>query len=122
MFNRKVARLTEVELPQLGQDSDLEVAWEVGRRTNIEQARKWRNKAKIERKNQRVKIKQLVWVKIDYTTSLSDRKFGVKWLGLYKVKKVLRNGGEYRLENVFDGVRIQMAADEVKPCVGKKEF
>ncbi len=101
MFNRRVPRLTGVELPQLRQDADLEVVLEVVRRTNIEQARKWRSRANIGRKNQRVEVDQLVWVEKDYTTSLGDRKLGMKWVGPYKVKEVLRNGGAYRLENVF---------------------
>ncbi len=77
------------------------------------------DRAIIGRKNQRVEVDQLVWVKKDYTTSLGDRKLGVKWVGPYKVKEVLGNGGAYRLENVFDGVRIQRAADKVKPYVGQ---
>ncbi len=55
MFNRRQPRLIGVELPQLRQDADLEVVLEVVRRTNIEQARKWRSRANIGRKNQRWK-------------------------------------------------------------------
>ncbi len=122
MFNRRLPRLIGVELPQVRQDADQEVVLEVVRRTNKEQARKWRSRANIGRKNQRVEVDQLVWVKKDYTTSLRDRKLEVKWVGPYKVKEVLRNGGAYRLENVFDGVRIQRAADEVKPYVGQGDI
>ncbi len=43
----------------------------------------------------------------------------MKWVGPCKVKEVLRDGGAYRLENVFDGVRIQRAAGKVKPYVGQ---
>ncbi len=103
MFNRRVPRLTGMVLPQLGQDAGLEVAVELVIRTNIEQARKRRNRADLERKNQRVEVDQLVWVKRDYTTSLSDRKLGVNLVEPYKVKEVLRNGGAYHLENIFDG-------------------
>ncbi len=62
-----------------------------------------------------MEVDQFVWVKKDYTTSLGDRKSGVKWVGPYKVKEVILNGGAYRLENVFHEVRIQRAADKVKP-------
>ncbi len=119
MFNRRAPRRIGVELPQLQQDSDLEVALEVVRRTNLEQARKWRDRANVGRQNQRVEVDQLVWIKKDCTTSLSERKLGVKWVGPYKVKEIIRNGGAYRLENLFDGVRIQRAADKVKPYVGQ---
>ncbi len=120
LFNRRLPRLIGVELPQLRQDADLEVALEVVKRTNIDQARKWRSRANIGRKNQKV-VDQLVWVKKDYTTSVGDRMLGVKWVGPYKVKEVLRDGGAYRLENVFDGVRIQRAADKVKPYLGQED-
>ncbi len=122
MFNRRQQRLIGVELPQLRQNADLEVVLEVVRRTSIEQARKWRSRANIGRKNQRVEVDQLVWVKKDYTTLLSDRKLGEKWVDPYKVKEVLRDGGAYQLENVFNGVRIQRAADKVKPYVGQENI
>ncbi len=32
---------------------------------------------------------------------------------------MLRQGGAYRLENVFDGVVVHRAADRVKPYVGR---
>ncbi len=122
MFNRRLPRLIGIELPQLRQDADLDVVLEVVRRTNIYQTRKWRSRANIGRKNQRVEVDELVWVKKDYTTSLGDRKLGVKWVGPYKVKEVLRNGGAYRLENVFDGVGVQRAADKVKPYIGQGDI
>ncbi len=117
MFNRRASRLIGAELPQIGQDSDLEVALDVVRRNNIKQARKWRDRANIGKKNRRVEERKLVWVRKDYTTSVNDRKLGVKGIGPYKVKKVLKQGGAYRLENVFDGVLVQRAADKVKPYV-----
>ncbi len=61
-----------------------------------------------------------MWVRKDYTTSLNDRKLGVKWIGPYKVKEGLKQGGAYRLENVFDGVMVQRAADKVKSYVGRE--
>ncbi len=86
----------------------------------MEQARKRRDRANLGRKNRRVEEGQLVWVKKDYTFSVNDRKLGVKWIGPYKVKEVLRQGGAYRLENVFDGVMVQREADKVKPYVGRE--
>ncbi len=92
MFNRRPPRMIGIELPLLDQDSDLAVALELVKRTNREQAKKWRNKANKGRREQRVAVDTLVWVKREYTTSLSDRKLGVKWIGPYKVKEVLREG------------------------------
>ncbi len=115
IFKRRLTRLVEAELPQLRQNADMEVAMEVVKRTNLDQARKWRNRANMGRKNQRVEVDQFVWVKKDYTTSVGDRKLGVKGVGSYKVKEVLRDGGAYRLENVFEGTLVQRAADKIKP-------
>ncbi len=120
MFRRRLHRLVDAELLQLTQDADIEVAMEVVKRTNLDQARKWRTRANVGRKNQRVEVGELVWVKKDYTTSVGDRKLGVKWIGPYKVKEVLRNGGAYRLENVFEGTLVQRAADKVKPYIGQE--
>ncbi len=120
MFHRRLPRLVEAELPQLRPDADREVAMEVVKRTNLDQARKWRNRANIRRKNQRVD--QLVWVKKDYTTSVGDRKLVVKWVGPYKVKEVLRDGGAYRLENVLEGTLVQRAADKIKPYIGEENI
>ncbi len=58
MFNRRLDRLIWVELPQLRQDADLEVVLEVVRRTNIDQARKWRSRANIGSRNQRMEVDQ----------------------------------------------------------------
>ncbi len=117
MFGRRPTRGIGVELPQLEQDTDLEMAIEVVKQTNLQQSRKWRNRAYRGRQNQRVKKDQLVWVQKDYTTSLGDRKLGLKWVGPYKVKEVIREGSAYKLEDVFEGVVIQRAADKVKPYV-----
>ncbi len=123
MFNGRLPRLIGVELPHLRQDPDLEVFLEVMKRTNIEQARKWRSRANIGRQNQRVGvIDQLVWVKKDCTTSVGDKNLGVKWVGSYKVKEEPRNGGAYRLENVFEGIRVQRAVDKVKPYIGQEDI
>ncbi len=95
------------------------MAIEAVKQTNLQQSRKWRNRANRGRQNQRVEKDQLVWVKEDYTTSLGDRKLGLKWVGPYKVKEVIREGSAYKLEDVFKGEVIQQAADKVKPYVGQ---
>ncbi len=120
MFNRRAPRLIGAELPQIGKDSDLEIPLDVVRRTSIEQARKWSDRANLGRKNRRVEEGQLVWVRKDYTTSVNDRKLGIKWLGPYTVKELLRQGGAYRVENAFDRVLVQRAADKVKPYAGRE--
>ncbi len=119
MFRRRHPRMIGVEYPQLVQDADLDMAIEVVKQSNLQQARKWRDRANRGRQNQWVEKGQLVWVKKDYVTSLGDRKLGLKWVGPYKIKEVLREGGAYKLEDVFEGVVIQRAADKVKPYVGQ---
>ncbi len=45
MFCRRPTRGIGVELPQLEQDTDLDMAIEVVKQTNLQQSRKWRNRA-----------------------------------------------------------------------------
>lgn len=68
MFNRRAPRRMGAELPKIDQESNVEVALEMVRRTNQERANRWRNRAKIRRKTQKVEVHQLVWIKHDYTT------------------------------------------------------
>ncbi len=122
MFNRRAPRRIGAELTTIDQDHNVEIAMEIVRRTNQERANKWRERANVGRKNQSVEVNQLVWVKRDYTTSQIDKRLGVKWIGPYKVKERLREGGAYILEDVFDGTEVQRAADKVKPYVGQGEI
>ena len=122
MFNRRQPRLVGAELPQLEEDSDLAQVKEVIEETNRRRAKKWRDRANIGRKTQKVEEGNLVWIKRDYTTSTSERKFGVKWIGPYRVKEVIRQGGAYIVENVFDGTTLRRAADKVKPYVGQGDI
>ena len=118
MFKRRMPRIIGTELPQIDKDSDMGIAMEIVKRTNTERARRWRARANVGRKNQTVEVGQLVWVKRDYTTSQSDKKLGVKWIGPYKVLEVVRGGGVYKLENSFDGSMLQRAAEKIKPYFG----
>ncbi len=95
---------------------------EVVKRTKLDHARMWRNRANIIRKNQRVEVDQLAWVKKDYTMSVGDRELEVKRVPPYKVKEVLRDGGAYILDNVFEGTRVQRAADKTKPYIGQENI
>ncbi len=61
MFNRRTPRLIGVELPEVGQHADLEIALEMVKRTSIEEARKWRNRDNLGINNGRVEVDQLVW-------------------------------------------------------------
>ncbi len=74
------------------EDSNMALVTEVIEETNRNKARKWRERANLGRKNQRVEEGALVWIKRDYTASMSDKKMGVEWLGPYRVKEVIRQG------------------------------
>ncbi len=114
MFNRRAPRRIGAELPQIDRDRDIATALEIVKRTNQERADKWRAKANKGRKDQKVEMR-------DYTTSASDRKLGVKWIGSYRVLEVIRGGGAHVLENTFDGTRVQRAADKVRLYVRGEE-
>lgn len=122
MFFRYAPRSVSAPLPQDDDDADIKIAHEVVKETNRERAQKWRDKANRGRTNQRVELNSLVWVKKEQGESSVQRKLGVKWLGPYKVKEILRDGSAYVLENVFNGTQIQRAAEKIKPYVGKEQI
>ncbi|KAG0712014.1 Protein canopy 1 [Chionoecetes opilio] len=70
-------------------------------------------------KNKRLEKDELAWVKRERFETGTNRKLSVKWLGPYKIVEVLRDGGAYVLENIFDGVRVQRAAEQIKQYIGQ---
>ena len=119
MFSRHAPRGVSVPLPQIDDETDIEVAHEVIRETNRERANRWRERANQGRKNQTLEVNDLVWVKRESVSSHVEKKLGIKWIGPYKIIEVIRNGGAYTLENTFDGTRIQRAAEKIKKYIGQ---
>ena len=74
------------------------------------------------RKEQRVDVGALVWIKRETTESGVCKKLSVTWNGPYQVVEVLRNGGGYIVKNPFTGKQVQRAAEKVKPFYREEQY
>lgn len=122
MFRRHAPRYVGTTLPQVDDEIDINIALEAVKDTFRENIRKWLARANMGRKDQRVEVDDLVWVKQEQTSSSMERKLGLKWIGPFKVKRVTLGGVSYELENVFTGVTIRRAADKLKRYVGDDRY
>ena len=122
MFNRHAPRFVGTTLPQVDDERDSNVALEAVRQTSRANSRKWLARANIGRKDNRVEINDLVWVKKEQTGTVMEKKLGTRWTGPFKVKKVALGGVSYELENVFNGKRITRAADKIKLYLGGEGY
>ncbi len=118
-FGRHAPRQIGVTLPSIEEDPEIERAREIILQTNQERSRRWLNKANVERRDDKVEKDSLVWVKKEDNDPGINRKVCKKWLGPYKIIVVLREGSAYVVENTINGVRIQRAAEKIKPYVGR---
>ncbi len=118
-FARHVPRQIGVTLPSIEEDPEIERAREIILQTNQESSKRWLNKANVGRRDDKLEKDRLVWVKKEVKDPGVNRKLCKKWLGPYKIIEVLREGSAYVVENTFDGVRIQRAAEKIKPYVGR---
>ncbi len=105
-----------------GDPEGLQVAHEVIQATHKTLTRKYREVANRGRKNQSVRVGSLVWVRKEVLNPGVSRKLQPKWDGPYKVVEVLRDGGAYLLENLFNGQKVQRTAEKVKPYQGPDEW
>ena len=85
-------------------------------------SRKYRSVANRKRKEQKVKVDALVWVKRETTEQGVCKKLGVRWDGPYRVVEVMRGGGAYTVQNPFTGQRLQRAAEKIKPFQGDEQW
>ena len=98
-------------------------AHELIRKTNAKMSEKFRNQANQKRKDEVVKINDLVYVRIEKTIPGTSVKLNPKWHGPFTVVKVLRNGSAYELQNPFEeDVVIRRAAEKVKRFVDRQEL
>ena len=78
MFSRHPPRNIGVNLPQISDEPDVQAAHEAVAQTNQAMARKWRDKANRGRKDQKVDVDDLVWVKKETAASVLHRKLSRK--------------------------------------------
>ena len=124
-FSRHVARSFSTTWPLVENDSEEGIlkAHELIRKTNAKMSEKFRNQANQKRKDEIVKINDLVYVRIEKTIPGTSVKLNPKWHGPFTVVKVLRNGSAYELQNPFEeDVVIRRAAEKVKRFVDRQEL
>ena len=121
-FRRHAPRYVGTTLPQVDDEIDINTALEAVRQASRVNSRKWLARANIGRKDQKVEINDLVWIKRELFGSSAERKLGLKWMGPYKVKEVHLDGVSYIVENVFNGKTLHRAADKVRKYIAKDGY
>jgi len=122
-FSRHAPRLAGMRLPATdGEEDDVAAAHQNIRDTHVKMSRKYRSVANRKRKEQRVDVETLVWVKRETAEPGTCTKLNVRWDGPYKVVEVIRDGGAYMVQNPFTGQQVQRAAEKVKPYYGSEEW
>lgn len=122
-FSRHAPRVVGARLPTVdGDENDVEVVRRLIRETHEKMTRKYREVANRKRKDQKVDIGALVWVKRETTESGVCKKLCVRWDGPYQVVEVLREGGGYVVKDPFSGKMVQRAAEKVKPYHSEEEY
>lgn len=124
-FSRRAPRQVTALLPTFQEDVNedaIEKAHQVLRETHKTMARKYRQLANRNRKQQSVAVDDLVWVKRENTIPGTSRKLNEKWTGPWKVTKVVRGGAKYEVKDLFSDLTIERTCDKVKPFRGREEW
>ena len=76
------------------------------------------------RYDERVEVDDLVWLLNEYQIPGTARKLNKKWVGPYKVEKVIREGAAYQLSNPFEPESniLSRAAEKIKRFHPESEF
>ena len=118
-FSRHAPRTVGSRLPDVeGGEDDLAIAHRLIRETHEKMTRKYRCVANRGRKEQKVELDALVWIKRETAEAGVCKKLSVRWDGPYKVVEVMRNGGAYVVKDPFTGQQLQRAAEKIKPFYG----
>ncbi len=86
-----------------GEDDDMAVAHALILETQRKMTRRYRDVANRKRKNQKVEVGTLVWIKNETTVPGTCRKLNIKWDGIYRVVEMVIDSSVYVVENVFTG-------------------
>jgi len=122
-YSRHAPRLVGTRLPTVeGEEDDVTIAHRIIRETHEKMSRKYGSVANRKRKEQKVDVDALVWVKRETTEQCVCKKLSVRWDGLYGVVEVMREGGAYIVQNPFTGQRFQRAAEKIKPFLGDEQW
>ena len=122
-FSRYAPRLAAGPLPEVeGDEEGRAEAHTLLQETQRKMCRRSRDIANRGRANQRVEVDTLVLVRNEVPLAGTCKKLNLRWWGPFRVKTVLRDGGAYILENVFNGQILQRTAEKVKPYWEKGEW
>ncbi len=122
-FSRHPPRLVSASLPSVdGETDELAEAHALIRETHQKMSRRYRDVANRVRKNQRLEVGALVWVKSETTVPGTCRKLNPKWNGVYRIVEVVMDGSVYIWESLLNGQKVQRASAQVKPYYGRKEW
>ena len=75
--------------------------------------------ANKKRKDNILEVGSLAWVYSEESLPSTAVKLNRKWRGPFKIVTVVDGGRAYQLENVFDGTKINRAAEKLKPYVDR---
>ena len=75
------------------------------------------------RKDERVEVGQLVWVKRETMQAGHGRKLWLKWVGPYRVVEISDNGSTYTVQNLKkENSFLRRSVGKIKPCVGSEQY
>ncbi len=121
-FTRHPPRMVGAPLPSVdGSEDELQTAKALIVETQQRMTRKYRAVANRKRKEQRVEVGTLVWVRKETPLPGRCKKLNARWDGVYRVLEVVMDGSVY-VVNIFTGRRVQHAAEQAKPYLGEEEW
>ena len=104
------------------EDSDVQRLKRMIKDASVSSQRRYRAVANRKRRNERVAIGSLVWVKSETVLPGTCTKLNAKWKGPFRVTEVIRGGQVYVVEDPYSGKTLQRAAEKVKPYVGRSDI
>ena len=106
-----------------GDEDDVNAALAILMETSEKNAKSWIHQKNVGRRNDQVKVGDLVWVKQEVMTIGLARKLQLKWVGPYKVDQVLLGGSKYILKDLRrENTYIQRAAEKLKLCISSNQY
>ncbi|XP_063889312.1 uncharacterized protein LOC135116022 [Scylla paramamosain] len=104
------------------EDSDVQQLKRMIKDASVTSQRRYRAVANRKRRDEKVSVGSLVWVKSETPLPGTSTKLNAKWKGPYRVSEVIWDGQLYVVEDPYSGKLVQRAAEKVKPYVSRSEI
>ena len=104
------------------ESSDVQQLKRLIKDASVSSQRRYRAVANRKRRDEKVSVGSLVWVKSETPLPGTSTKLNAKWKGPYRVSEVIRDGQLYVVEDPYTGKLVQRAAEKVKPYVSRNEI